>query len=108
MTVDTKELVSLKDGLATCSRSTAMRFSAVLSRTTTASALRVSLLSVSSELYGCTTTSLVSFWLGNTLQQKNVCEPAAECFDNSACFVTNGVHSAVTQLVRALGSVGRP
>ena len=41
---------------------------AVLSSTTTASALSVSRFSVSSELYGCTTTSLVSAWLGNTLR----------------------------------------
>ena len=41
---------------------------AVLSSTTTASAFSVSRLSVSSELYGCTTTSLVSAWLGNTLR----------------------------------------
>ncbi len=50
MTVDTREFVSLKDGLATCNRSTAMRFKAVLSSTTTASALRVRRLRVSKEL----------------------------------------------------------
>jgi hypothetical protein len=44
-----------------------MRFKAVLSSTTTQSAFRVSSLSVSRLLYGCTTTSLVSCWLGNTM-----------------------------------------
>lgn len=33
---------------------------------TTQSAFCVSLFSVSSELYGCTTTSLISSWLGKT------------------------------------------
>lgn len=41
-----------------CKRSVAMRFKAVLSNTTTQSAQVVSRLSVSIELYGCTTTSL--------------------------------------------------
>lgn len=69
MTVETRELVWLKEGFSRCRRSTAMRLSAVLSRTTTASAFSASRLSVSMLLYGCTTTSLaaVSFWLGNTL-----------------------------------------
>ena len=44
----------------------AIRLSAVLSRTTTASALSVRRFSVSSELYGCTTTSPPSCWLGKT------------------------------------------
>jgi len=61
MTVETRLLVWLKDGLGMCRRSTAMRLSAVLSSTTTASAFSVSRLSVSTLLYGCTTTSLVSF-----------------------------------------------
>jgi len=42
-----------------------------LSSTTTASALRASLFSVSSELYGCTTTSGELSQLGNT---EYVCE----------------------------------
>ncbi len=70
MTVETRLLVWLNDGLGMCSRSTAMRLSAVLSSTTTASALSVRRLSVSTLLYGCTTTSLVSFWLGNTLHAR--------------------------------------
>ncbi len=76
MTVETRELVSLKEGLLMCSRSTAILFSAVLSRTTTASAFSVSRLSVSSELYGCTTTSLaaVSFWFGKTLRACKICQ----------------------------------
>ena len=70
MTVETRLLVCEKEGFSRCRRSTAILFSAVLSRTTTASAFSVRRLSVSMELYGCTTTSLaaVSFWLGNTLQ----------------------------------------
>ena len=67
MTVETKELMRAKEGLGMRNCSTAMRLSAVLSSTTTASALSVSRFSVSSELYGWTTTSPVSFWLGNTL-----------------------------------------
>ncbi len=47
MTVETRLLVWLKDGLGMCRRSTAMRLSAVLSSTTTASAFSVSRLSVS-------------------------------------------------------------
>lgn len=72
MTVDTRELVSEKEGLVMCSRSTAILLSAVLSSTTTASAFSVSRFSVSRELYGCTTTSLaaVSFWFGNTLRMR--------------------------------------
>ena len=69
MTVDTRELVCEKEGEGMCRRSTAMRCRAVLSSTTTASACRLRRLSVSRELYGCTTTSLVSFWLGNTLRR---------------------------------------
>ena len=69
MTVETRLLVCAKEGFSRCRRSTAMRLSAVLSRTTTASAFSVSRFSVSMLLYGCTTTSLaaVSFWFGNTL-----------------------------------------
>lgn len=50
MTVDTSMLVWLKVGLAMRRRSTAMRLRAVLSSTTTASALRVRRLRVSREL----------------------------------------------------------
>mmetsp|Transcript_10886 Transcript_10886/g.36328 ORF Transcript_10886/g.36328 Transcript_10886/m.36328 type:complete len:271 (+) Transcript_10886:498-1310(+) len=57
MTVETKELTWCTDGLAMRRRSTAMRFSAVLSSTTTQSALTARRFSVSIELYGCTTTS---------------------------------------------------
>ena len=46
--------------------STAILFRAVLSRTTTASALRASRLRVSRELYGCTTTSGELSQLGKT------------------------------------------
>ena len=66
ITADTSAFVCANVGFWMCSRSTAMRFSAVLSNTTTQSALRVNRFSVSNELYGCTTTSLVSFWFGNT------------------------------------------
>ena len=38
MMVETSSLIWVKDGLEMCSRSTAIRFSAVLSRTTTQSA----------------------------------------------------------------------
>lgn len=41
-----------------CRRSVAIRFNAVLSKTTTQSALCASRFKVSNELYGCTTTSL--------------------------------------------------
>ncbi len=66
MTVDTSELTCSNVGLSRCSRSTAMRFSAVLSSTTTLSAFSVSRFSASSALYGCTTTSELSVWFGNT------------------------------------------
>ena len=66
MTVETSELICAIVALSECSRSVAMRLSAVLSSTTTASALSVSRLSVSSELYGCTTTSPPSWLLGKT------------------------------------------
>jgi hypothetical protein len=46
--------------------STAILLRAVLSRTTTASAFRASRLSVSNELYGCTTTSGELSQLGKT------------------------------------------
>ena len=57
MTVDTRELSCGTVGFVRRSLSTAMEVKAVLSSTTTASALRVSLLSVKMLLYGCTTTS---------------------------------------------------
>mmetsp|Transcript_4594 Transcript_4594/g.13024 ORF Transcript_4594/g.13024 Transcript_4594/m.13024 type:complete len:279 (+) Transcript_4594:484-1320(+) len=66
MTVATSVFVCAMDGLSMCNLSAAIRFKAVLSRTTTASALRVSRFIVSTELYGCTTTSDDSDWLGNT------------------------------------------
>jgi hypothetical protein len=68
MTVETSELSWPTVGLAMRSRSAAMALSAVLSSTTTASALVVSRFSVRIELYGCTTTSLVCDcdWLGKT------------------------------------------
>ena len=58
MMVETSELICVKDGVSMCKRSVAIRFSAVLSRTTTQSALRVRRFRVSKELYGWTTTSL--------------------------------------------------
>ena len=50
ITVDTSALVCANVGFSMRSRSTAMRFNAVLSSTTTQSALRVSLFRVNSEL----------------------------------------------------------
>lgn len=61
MTVETSEFVWAKVGFSRFRRSTAIRLSAVLSSTTTASALRVSRLRVRRLLYGWTTTSLISF-----------------------------------------------
>ena len=58
MTVDTKELTWCTLGFGIRSRSTAMRFNAVLSKTTTQSAFTANLLRVKIELYGWTTTSL--------------------------------------------------
>lgn len=58
MMVETSVLICAKDGFWMCRRSLAMRLSAVLSSTITQSALSVSRFRVSSELYGCTTTSL--------------------------------------------------
>lgn len=67
ITVETSEFVWEKVGFERWRRSTAILFNAVLSRTTTQSAFCVKRLRVNRELYGCTTTSLVSIWLGNTL-----------------------------------------
>lgn len=50
MTVDTRLLICAKVGFSTCNRSTAILSSAVLSRTTTASAFCVRRFRVSSEL----------------------------------------------------------
>ena len=66
ITVETSELICSTLGLSMCIRSVAMRLSAVLSNTTTASAFSVRRFSVSSELYGCTTTSDESAWFGKT------------------------------------------
>ena len=57
ITVETKELTWLKFGVAIFNLSEAILFKAVLSNTTTESALFISLFSVSIELYGWTTTS---------------------------------------------------
>ena len=59
MIVDTRVLICANEGFCMCRRSLAMRFNAVLSSTMTQSALSVRRFSVSSELYGCTTTSLL-------------------------------------------------
>ena len=66
ITVDTNWLVWSKDGVWTCSLSAHIRARALLSKTTTESAWSTSRLSVSNELYGCTTTS-PSWVFGNTL-----------------------------------------
>ena len=66
MTVATRELVCETVGMGILSLSTAMRLRAVLSSTTTASALQANRFRVSRLLYGYTTTSLVSKWLGKT------------------------------------------
>lgn len=58
MIVETSLLICVKVGLLMCNLSEAIRFKAVLSRTTTQSAHWVSLFNVNNELYGCTTTSL--------------------------------------------------
>jgi len=58
MIVETSLLICVKVGLLMCNLSEAIRFKAVLSRTTTQSAHCVNLFNVNSELYGCTTTSL--------------------------------------------------
>jgi hypothetical protein len=52
ITFATSELVYELVGMGILSRSTAIRFRAVLSRTTTASALQASLFSVNKLLYG--------------------------------------------------------
>lgn len=54
-------------GACECRRSVAMRFSAALSSTTTLSAWSTSRFMVSTELYGCTTTSENSSEFGKTL-----------------------------------------
>ena len=66
MTVETNEFTWEKLGLLILSLSTAILFKAWLSSTTTESALFTNLFNVSTELYGCTTTSDVSAWFGNT------------------------------------------
>ncbi len=66
MTVETIELTWEKLGLLIFNLSTAILFRAWLSKTTTESELFTSLLSVNTELYGWTTTSDVSAWLGKT------------------------------------------
>ena len=67
ITVDTSELSWPTVGEGRRNRSAAIAFSAVLSRTTTASALRHKRFRVSTELYGCTTTSdWLCDWFGNT------------------------------------------
>lgn len=50
MIVDTREFICVNDGVSICRRSVAMRLRAVLSRTTTQSALRVNRFSVNNEL----------------------------------------------------------
>lgn len=68
ITVDTSEFSCDTDGDAMRRRSAAIALSAVLSSTTTASALTVRRFMVRMLLYGCTTTSdCDSLWLGNTL-----------------------------------------
>lgn len=54
----TRLLICVNVGFCIFSLSAAILFKAVLSKTTTESADSVSLLRVSKELYGCTTTSL--------------------------------------------------
>lgn len=66
ITVETREFNWLTVGFEILRRSTAIRFKAVLSSTTTASAFNVNLFKVSRELYGCTTTSGELSQLGNT------------------------------------------
>jgi hypothetical protein len=66
ITVATNEFVYDTVGIGIFNLSTAILFNAVLSNTTTASALQANLFNVSKLLYGYTTTSLVSKWLGNT------------------------------------------
>lgn len=61
ITIATNELVYETVGIGILSLSTAIRLSAVLSNTTTASAFYANLRNVNNELYGWTTTSLVSF-----------------------------------------------
>ena len=56
--VDTNSLICENDGVSMRKRSTTILSKAVLSKTTTQSALWVSLFKVNSEFYGCTTTSL--------------------------------------------------
>jgi len=63
MTVDTIELIYSNVGCNNFSLSTAILLSALLSNTTTESAFKVNLLSDKRQLYGYTTTSLLS---GNT------------------------------------------
>jgi len=58
ITVETKAFVCENDGLSMLKFSSAIRFSAVLSRTTTLSLFRINLFNVRRELYGCTTTSI--------------------------------------------------
>ena len=51
--VDTNSLICENDGVSMRKRSTAILFKAVLSKTTTQSALWVSLFKVNSEFFGC-------------------------------------------------------
>jgi len=60
----TSWLICDSDGLGILSLSAAILLRAVLSNTTTQSEWRVSLLRVRMELYGWTTTSLISFYTG--------------------------------------------
>ena len=60
ITVATNEFVYDTVGIGIFNLSTAILFNAVLSNTTTASALQANLFNVSKLLYGYTTTSLVS------------------------------------------------
>ena len=61
ITVDTRELSCVTEGCAILSRSSQILFMAVLSSTTVQSQNSMRRLSVSTLLYGCTTTSLLSW-----------------------------------------------
>lgn len=58
--VETSLFIWVKLGFCMCNLSDAILFKAVLSKTTTQSAHWVNLFNVNKELYGCTTTSLIS------------------------------------------------